>query len=205
MAREPLDPQSQPRLAKSNLVALARCHALCLPDTASSRAGVEVLEGLYEVLLRDPGARVIWRASADDALPEHGAFAAGTVRFRETEALIRRKLRPALFARLALRVASMPKHVLSRRRFENTIPHDGIGYVLTLGSARAVVPGASAPRGSEMLSELEEWFEARGARESWVDTELRNTRAHAFYERNGYTEVARAFGDVLLKKRLKSA
>lgn len=205
MAREPLDPQSQPRLAKSNLVALARCHALCLPETASSRAGAEVLEGLYEVLLQDPGARVIWRPSAVDASPELGAFAAGTVRFRETEALIRRKLPSKLFARLALRVATMPQHVLSRRRFESAIPHDGIGYVLTLGSASAVVPGAGAPRGGEVLSELEEWFEARGARESFVDTELKNARAHAFYQRKGYGEVARAFGDVLLKKPLTSA
>lgn len=204
MARESVDPQSQPRLAKSNLLALARCHALCLPDTASSRAGAEVLEGLYEALLSDPGARVIWRPGLDENAPELGAFAAGTVRFRETEALTRRKLRPALFAKLALRVASMPSHVLSRRRFEATIPHDGIGYVLTLGSARAVVKGANAPRGSEILAELEEWFEARGARESWVDTELSNRRAHEFYLRVGYTEVARAFGQVLLKKSLAS-
>ncbi|MFZ5891992.1 MAG: GNAT family N-acetyltransferase [Myxococcota bacterium] len=202
MAREPLDNQSQPRLARNNLVALARCHELCLPDTASSRAGREVLEGLYEVLLQDPGARVIWRGSQNEASPHLGAFGAGSVRFRETEALIRRKLSKALFARLAVRVATMPLHVLSRRRFEHTIPDSAIGYVLTLGSASAVVPGCNAPRGSEILAELEDWFAARGARESWVDTELSNSRAHAFYLRKGYSEVARAFGQVLLKKPL---
>ena len=74
--------------------------------------------------------------------------------------------------------------------------------MLTLGSASAVALGCGAPRGSEILSELEEWFAARGARESWVDTELSNTRAHAFYLRRGYVEVARAFGQVLLKKSL---
>jgi len=205
MAREPSDHESQPGLAKAELVALARCHALCLPDTASSRAGHEVLEGLYGALLQDPGARVIWRASANQSSPELGAFAAGTVRFRETEALTRRNLRPALFARLALRVASMPLHVLSRRRFEGHIPHGGIGYVLTLGSSSAVVPGALAPRGAEVLGELEAWFASRGARESWVDTELSNSRAHAFYVRRGYGEVSRAFGQVLLRKPLTLA
>ncbi|MGC4087320.1 MAG: GNAT family N-acetyltransferase [Polyangiaceae bacterium] len=164
-----------------------------------------MLEGLYDALLRDPHACVLWRASAVAGSPHLGAFAAGSVRFRETEAHTRRSLRKTLFARLALRVASMPLHVMSRRSFEQAIPQGGIGYVLTLGSASAVVPGCGAPRGAELLQELEAWFAAQGAKESWVDTELSNARAHAFYLRQGYVEVARAFSQVLLKKPLRLA
>ena len=200
MASRPPDAQRQ-RIALSELSDLARCHRLCLPDTASSRAGVDVLEGLYGALLGDSEAHVVWHPSA--VAPRHdGAFAAGTVRYRDTEAHIRRSLRPALFARLAVRAASMPRHVLARRRWENVIPSQGIGYVLTLGSASAVVASSQAPRGRTVLAELEDWFVERGCSASWVDTELSNRRAHAFYVRVGYVEVSRDFGQVLLNKQL---
>jgi hypothetical protein len=203
MASWPLDAQRQ-RIELSELPDLARCHRLCLPDTASSRAGVDVLEGLYGALLGDAAAHVVWHASAET--PRHeGAFAAGTVRYRDTEAHIRRSLRPALFARLALRAAAMPMHVLARRRWENVIPSEGIGYVLTLGSASAVVASSQAPRGQVVLAELEDWFLESGGSACWVDTELSNQRAHAFYLRMGYVEVRRDFGQVLLQKQLRPA
>jgi hypothetical protein len=189
-------PDAQPVVAE-----LARCHQLCLPHTASSRAGLDVLEGLYAALLQDPAAHVIWHSSAEEPR-HHGAFAAGTVRYRDTEANTRRSLSPAAFTRLALRAASMPRHVLARRRWEATIPRDGIGYVLTLGVARAVVPSANTPSGGVVLGQLEDWFVGAGARASWVDTELSNRVAHAFYLRRGYVEVSRDFGQVLLKKPL---
>ncbi|HTA90633.1 MAG TPA: GNAT family N-acetyltransferase [Polyangiaceae bacterium] len=200
MASRPLDAQRQP-IALSEISDLARCHRLCLPETASSRAGVDVLEGLYGALLADSAAHVVWHPSAET--PHHqGAFAAGTLHYRATEAQIRRSLRPMLFARLALRAASMPMHVLARRRWENVIPNTGIGYVLTLGSASAVVASSLAPRGRVVLAELEEWFVEHGCLASWVDTELSNQRAHAFYLRTGYVEVSRDFGQVLLQKQL---
>jgi GNAT superfamily N-acetyltransferase len=183
--------------------ALARAHRLCLPDTASSRAGLAVLHGLYTALARDAASHVIWHPAADPR--HHGAFAAGTVRYRETEAHTRRSLPKASLARLALRVASMPGHVLARRRWESAIPHEGIGYVLTLGAASALIPAAQTLRGSAVLEELEAWFLAQGCTASWVDTELSNRRAHAFYLRRGYLEVARDFGQVLLHKPLGTA
>lgn len=181
--------------------ALARCHRLCLPETASSRAGLDVLEGLYGTLLEDSAAHVIWYPAPDEP-HQHGAFVAGTRCVRETEARIRHGLGAALFARLALRVAAMPLHVLARRRWEKVIPTAGIGYVLTLGVARAVVPSASPVRGATILMELEDWFKKAGCSESWVDTELSNQRALAFYARVGYLEVRRDFGQCLLKKKL---
>jgi hypothetical protein len=183
--------------------ALARAHRLCLPDTASSRAGLDVLHGLYTALSRDSASHVIWHPAADPS--HHGAFAAGTVRYRATELHTRRALPTTALARLAVRVASMPGHVLARRRWESTIPHQGIGYVLTLGAAGAIIPAAQTLRGSVVLEELESWFLAQGCTASWVDTELSNERAHAFYVRRGYLEVARDFGQVLLHKPLASA
>ncbi len=194
MAGRPLDRE----LA---LPALARCHQLCLPGTASSRAGLGVLESLYEALENDDAARVIWDPGPLDA-PHLGAFASGTVRYRETEQLTQRSLPKLAFARLALRVATMPQHVLARRRWEGLIPRQGIGYVLTLGVASAVVKGTPTRRGSELLAELERFFAERGCRESFTDTELSNERAHAFYMRAGYLEVSRDFGQVLLRKPL---
>ena len=190
-------------LADADFDALARAHRLCLPDTASSRAGLDVLHGLYAALARDAASHVIWHPAAD---PRHyGAFAAGTVRYRETEAHTRRSLPKAALARLALRVASMPGHVLARRRWEGAIPHEGIGYVLTLGAAGALIPAAQTLRGSAVLEELETWFVAQGCTASWVDTELSNQRAHAFYLRRGYLEVSRDFGQILLHKPLGAA
>jgi GNAT superfamily N-acetyltransferase len=159
-----------------------------------------VLENLYAALARDAASRVLWYPASSPA--HYGAFAAGTVRYRETEAHTRSALPPASFARLAFRAVTMPSHVLARRRWETVIPREGIGYVLTLGAARAVVPGASTLRGSAVLAELEAWFLAQGARACWVDTELSNERAHAFYLRMGYLEVSRDYGQVLLYKPL---
>jgi len=190
-------------LEAADFDALARAHRLCLPDTASSRAGLDVLNGLYTALSRDSASHVIWHPAADPS--HHGAFAAGTVRYRETEAHTRRSLPKAALARLALRVASMPGHVLARRRWEHAIPEQGIGYVLTLGAASALIPAAQTVRGSAVLEELESWFAARGCTASWVDTELSNKRAHAFYARRGYLEVSRDFGQVLLHKPLAAA
>ncbi|HYQ04306.1 MAG TPA: GNAT family N-acetyltransferase [Polyangiaceae bacterium] len=197
MASRPPDVETQ----RLELDALARCHRLCLPDTASSRAGLPVLEALYAALLADSAARVIWEPGIAGS-PEHGAFAAGTARFRETELQTRRGLPRAAFARLALRAALMPRHVLARRRWETLIPHEGIGYVLTLGVARAVVPSAETRRGSQLLDELEGWFVSQGCSASFVDTELSNQRAHAFYLRQGYLELSRDYGQVLLRKAL---
>lgn len=195
MASQPLD--AEPRQIQ---LALARCHLLCLPETASSRAGLSVLQALYAALETDSAARVIWHPATS---PEHhGAFAAGTVRYRDTEAHTRRNLPRVDFARLALRAAAMPAHLLARRRWESAIPHQGVGYVLTLGAARAVLPGSNTVRGSVVLAELEAWFTAQGCHASWVDTELSNQRAHGFYLRQGYQEVSRDYGQVLLQKPL---
>lgn len=183
------------------LHALALCHRLCLPDTASSRAGLPVLEALYAGLFRDAAAHVIWERGPE-ASPEHGAFAAGTARYRETELHTRRSLPKPAFARLALRAALMPRHLLARRSWEPLIPHEGIGYVLTLGVASAVVSSARTRRGSELLAELEAWFLSQGCSASFVDTELSNQRAHAFYLRTGYLELSRDHGQVLLRKSL---
>jgi len=199
MAGQPLDAQ----IEQTDFAALARAHRLCLPSTASSRAGLDVVQALYGSLARDPASRVIWHPAAEPN--HHGAFAAGTVRYRDTEAHTRRSLPRASFARLVLRVASMPSHLLARRRWESAIPHEGIGYVLTLGAARAVIPASQTLRGSVVLAELEAWFVEQGCRASWVDTELSNERAHAFYLRRGYLEVSRDFGQVLLQKPLGSA
>ena len=159
MASQPLDASSgQIQLA------LARCHLLCLPETASSRAGLNVLQGLYAALGTDSAAHVIWHPAAEPS--QHGAFAAGTVRYRATEAHTRRALPPTAFARLALRAAATPGHVLARRRWESAIPREGIGYVLTLGAARAILPGSDTVRGSVVLAELESWFVAQGCHAS---------------------------------------
>lgn len=162
---------------------------------------MDVLEALYSALSRDDAARVIWEPGPAES-PEHGAFASGTLRFRETELHTRSALPKLAFARLALRAATMPRHILARRRWESLIPREGIGYVLTLGVASAVVTGARTRRGSELLAELEAWFASQGCADSFVDTELSNRRAHAFYLRQGYGEVSRDHGQVLLKKSL---
>ena len=200
MARQPLDAEPQ----SVDVREIARCHRLCLPDTASSRAGLVVLENLYQALLVDPAAHVVWDRGPSHA-SDHGAFAAGTVRYRETEAQTQRALSTPSFMRLALRVAAMPSHVLARRRWESLIPQEGIGYILTLGVASAVVPSTPTRRGRELLADLEAWFSAQGASRSFVDTELSNRRAHAFYTRAGYLEVSRDYGQVLLQKPLGSA
>jgi hypothetical protein len=96
----------------------------------------------------------------------------------------------------------MPRHVLARRRWESLIPHQDIGYVLTLGVASAIVPSARTRRGSELLAELEVWFVSQGCSASFVDTELSNQRGHAFYLRTGYRELSRDHGQVLLRKPL---
>lgn len=199
MASQPIDAE----LGHAELEDLARCHRLCLPGTASSRAGLAVLENLYRALLRDPAAKVLWEPGAA-AERAHGAFAAGTARYRNTEQHTRQALPKALLVRLALRVATMPKHVLARRQWESLIPHEGIGYVLTLGVASAVVPSCRTRRGSELLRDLEDWFSMRGCLASFTDTELSNQRAHAFYLRHGYLEISRAHGQVLLRKPLAS-
>jgi hypothetical protein len=181
---------------------LARCHQLCLPHTASSRAGLDVLQQMYRALSTDAAAHVLWQPAA--TAPHHlGAFAAGTSRLRQTETGVRRGLSLRALARLSVVVATLPLHVLARRRWESLIPEGGVGYVLTLGSARAVVPEADSTAGSVILSQLEQRFVTDGCHSVWTDTELDNARAHAFYLRQGYVEVSRDYGQVLLKKQLR--
>lgn len=200
MARGPSDAAP----GQLDLGALARCHLLCLPQTASSRAGLTVLRGLYEALLSDAAAHVIWHPG-EGAAGHEGGFASGTVRYRDTERLTRKALPKLAFARLALQAARSPQHVLARRNWEQLIPLASIGYVLTLGTARAVASNPNAPRGASLLSELESWFRTQGCEASFTDTELANERAHAFYLRAGYEEVSRDFGQVLLQKRFAPA
>lgn len=197
MVGRSLDPEP----AKVDVSALARCHRRCLPNTASSHAGLQVVRALYGALLRDVAARVVWYPAVGEE-EECGAFASGTVCYRETEVRTRSSLSKLDLARLALRTAAHPGHVLSRWRWEELIPRRGIGYVLTLGTTNAVLQKRGAARGSQLLSELESWFSGQGCEASYVDTELANTRAHAFYVRHGYLEVSRSFGQVLLQKPL---
>src|SRR5262245_42517213 len=109
MAREPPDPSPQPfrpseprrPVGQDELIAVARCHQLCLPHTASSRAGLPVLAAMYAALGKDPAARIIWHPPG--AGPAHlGGFAAGTVALRDTEVQIRRNMSAPLLARLAM-------------------------------------------------------------------------------------------------------
>jgi len=164
---------------------------------------LKVLEALYAALLRDAAARVIWEPGSEPS-PELGAFATGTVRYRDTESCTRRSLTTTALARLTIRAAMTPQHLLARRSWESLIPHEGIGYVLTLGVASAVVPSARTRRGNELLAELEAWFREQGCSASFVDTELSNRRALAFYVRSGYLELSRSYGQLLLRKALGS-
>jgi len=88
------------------------------------------------------------------------------------------------------------------RSWGGLIRRKGIGYILTMGvtdGARTMNP---LMRGRRLLAVMEDWFRMSGASESWVDTEIRNTVAVAFYTRMGYKVVSEKWGQVLLRKRL---
>ena len=150
---------------------------------------------MYECLLHDPAA-VVLAAVGDGG---QGGFASGSLDLRATSARVKRHLlgHPATFARhLALNLLS-PRHRLAASAWDRVIPREAVGYVLTIGAT----PG-SPVRGGEVLRALEAELAARGARESWVDTERANARAVEFYRRNGYEVASARFGQVLLTRPL---
>lgn len=153
---------------------------------------------MYAALERDGNAHVQWYAPLSGE-GHFGAFAAGTVAYRQTEKMVRKSLPASLLARLLTYVALMPQRLLARRAWEKVIPYTGIGYVLTIGVA-PVVPKPA--RGRDVLANLESWFIQRGCTESWLDTEAANVRALEFYKRLGYKEVSRRYGQILLAKQL---
>jgi ribosomal protein S18 acetylase RimI-like enzyme len=177
--------------AADDVARVAALHRRALPHTGSSRAGDGAVRTLYAALLDDPAAAVLLAASGQE-----GAFAAGTVRLRETERLVRRAVsrRRALAARLALSNLLAPAHLLAQLAWAGAVP-PGAGYVLTIGASEG-----SPVRGRSVLEALEGELRRRGAGEIWVDTEAANVRAVAFYERNGYAVASRRFRQVLLRK-----
>jgi ribosomal protein S18 acetylase RimI-like enzyme len=193
-------PRADEDLSRDQLLALASCHRRCLPHTASSRAGVDVVAALYATLQRDDAARVVWVAARDGG--ELGAFASGTVDLRRTERRVADGLSTRQYVRLGLRSLSSVSHLVARRAWERTIPTAGAGYVLTLGTSSSFDARSGAVPGKIVLAELESWFVSKGARESWVDTECTNGRALEFYRKRGYREVRRTLGHALLCKPL---
>jgi GNAT superfamily N-acetyltransferase len=187
-------------VAPGDLLSLAACHRLCLPETANSRAGIDILAAMYRALARDARSRVIWRPGAPEA--HLGGFAAGTIDLRATEAHIRRELPLSALVKMGIRALGQPAHLVARRRWEKLIPSERIGYVLTLGTARAVADAPKAASGTELMDALEAWFAGNGCTESWVDTEAKNERALEFYRKRGYVERALDLGQVLLAKTL---
>ncbi len=200
--REPREASQLPiavtGLSPAELRSLAALHRACLPATASAKAGLAAVAALYEALFSDPAAIVVW-VPPTPAL-ERGGFASGTTSLRDTEALIRRRVPPTTFVKLALSNLASPRHLLARRRWEPVIPAQRVGYVLTLGVRRD--DRGDGPRGRLLLDELERRFHDRGAAEAWVDTEATNERALAFYGRAGYERVRTDAGQVLLRKVL---
>ncbi len=180
---------------------LVRCHKSCLPHTPSSVAGPKALEALYKNLACSPDGKVIWVPGREDR-PWAGAFAAGSADLRTTEQVVRRMPFRVLL-KVAMAHLFSPTHLFARWRWEQTIPSHGVGYVLTIGTSR--VAGSKEthpPRGSAVLDQLEAWFLERGLTESWVDTECKNKKAIAMYERHGYARVSTFLGHVLLRKEL---
>lgn len=175
------------RLADSTLGAglkleqIATAHLRALPHTASSRAGDRAVRSLYRALIADGNSVVLWG---------QGGFAAGTKNLRATEASVKSGVSFGTKLKLGAQHLLHPAHLLGRMIWENRIPQSGIGYILTIGASPSV-------RGKELLARLEEEM---GQREIWVDTEASNAQAISFYERNGYREEARSFGQVLLRK-----
>jgi ribosomal protein S18 acetylase RimI-like enzyme len=189
--------------SRDELLALASCHRRCLPHTASSRAGVDVVVALYSTLERDDASRVVWVAAASGG--DLGAFCSGTVDLRRTERRVVDGLSATQYVRLGLRSLSAVSHLVARRAWERTIPKQGVGYVLTLGTSSSFEARSGALPGKSVLAELERWFVSKGVSESWVDTECANERALEFYRKRGYREVRRTFGHALLCKSLAGA
>ncbi|MBY0470290.1 GNAT family N-acetyltransferase [bacterium] len=167
---------------------MARAHRACLPKTPASRAGHSALLSLYRSLENDPNSLLVWA-------PETAGFISGTSDLRQTESLIRGSLSLPTFVALAISSLLSPSHLLARRRWETKIPLERTGYILTLG-----VKDPGSIRGTALLNELENRFNATGIQQIWVDTEATNERAQGFYLKNGYTRMSQDFGHVLLMR-----
>ena len=173
---------------------MVQAHRLCLPHTASSKAGDTALKSLYDVLSRDEASVVIWNGKVK-------GFAAGTCSLRAIEKKLPRNLPLITKFKLAVHHVAWPFHLLSRLKWEKMIPKQGAGYILTIGVVDRDTPeskGASA----KLINGLEEFFKSKGMKESWVDTEAVNKRARRFYEKHSYIQIAENYFQVLIKKSL---
>lgn len=180
--------------APDAIAKIADFHRVCLPKTASSRAGKPALAALYRAVLQDPHGMIFWSSK--------GAFLAATSDLRATEASIRAAMPLPYLARLVFWNLLAPAHLFSRRAWEKEIPLSEAAYILTLGSASALRGDADRVSGSVVLRAGLAEFAKRGLKHCLVDTELSNEQARRFYEKNSFSEVKRSAGQVLLRKKI---
>jgi hypothetical protein len=135
---------------------------------------------------------VIWK---------EGGFASCSLDLKDGEERIKKRLNIKQWFRLILQHLRQPQYILAKKQFDKVLPDSTFGYILTIGTGRAI-PGGSGPSGSSLLAEIERQILARGAFEVWVDTEVSNLRAIEFYKKHGYIVKLTSWGNVLLRKAI---
>jgi hypothetical protein len=193
-------PENQ--ISQIEIINIAKCHKMCLPHTATSRSGVGVLSLFYKTLVNDPGSLVLWKNGIDNSSLQLGAFASGTIDLQKTESLIKKSLSLLLFLKVAVNAVLNPLHIIAQKMWKKIIPESGIGYILTVGVTEEAKKQSPLICGKNLILILEQWFRDSNMQESWVDTEITNRKSLDFYEKMGYEEVYRGFGQVLFKKVL---
>lgn len=190
-------------IAPSEIVNIAKCHQICLPHTATSKAGTDVLSLFYKTLVDDPSSLVLWTNGKDNDRNQYlGAFASASVDLEKTESRIKRAMTSILFLKLACYCILNPLHIIAGKIWKRLIPAKGAGYILTVGVTEEVKKKDPLINGKNLVLLIEQWFRDLDIKESWVDTEVKNRKAIAFYLSLGYKEVNRSFGQVLFKKAL---
>jgi ribosomal protein S18 acetylase RimI-like enzyme len=189
-------------LRAEDIKAAAKLHAAELPYSFNSKLGAKHLACIYRAMLEQPDSYV--GVAMDAGVPV--GVVSGTLDVRT--------LKPAILQSLGLRgklsmiagLLCQPSAgftLLEEMRSRPPVKANG----LEVNACLTAIAVASSHRrmglAARLVASLEDFFRAREASHYWLDTIVENTGARAFYQRLGFTEIARQGRTVVLLKPLK--
>lgn len=183
------------QLTTTDVPSLVQLHQQVLGDTLNARIGRWFLTYLYEQLLAQPDIANVLVAKSDNTVV---GFISATINYAQLSKILMAQLSIQQKSKIIIFLFTHPKSLVEfykQRRFGQYIQHhlpSPLPYVLTLG-----VDANQQGKGVGRLL-----MDAIVAQQSilYLDTKSNNAVALRFYERYGFRELDRKFGNVLLKR-----
>ena len=178
---------------------VAGLHHRLLFDTLNSRLGIHFLSRLYAGVLADPASRC-WVGLSGG---QHVGFLSATLDLHRSQRRVTAgvPLRERLIA--GLHVLANPHDLRSFLAHQALLSYTRLRFgrpyptILTLGISQSMWGTGFAHR---LVDEARRSFEGQRVRRFYVDTTTDNTRAAAFYQKEGFTPAGTVAGNLIFRR-----